>query len=112
MAFTHLFKPSHKDVKRYYEELASYATHQVSHETAVRTAFSNLLASTCSKAGWHLVPEQTTRVKGKQVRSDGTLRDDIYLRRGLFGKIRLHAAITGTGHPYRLRYNREATRCR
>ncbi len=73
MAFTHHFKPAHKDIKRYYEELAEYAAHRVTHETAVRTAFSNLLAGTCSKAGWHLVPEQTSRVRGKKVRPDGGL---------------------------------------
>lgn len=82
MSFTHHFKPTHKDVKRYYEELAGYATHEVTHETAVRSAFQNLLATTAKKAGWHLIPEQTTRVRGKQVRPDGTLRDDFNLHRG------------------------------
>jgi len=76
MAFSHHFKPAHKEIKRYYEELGGYAEHEVVHEGAVRSAFSNLLAATCKKAGWHLVPEQPTRVRGKQVRPDGTLRDD------------------------------------
>ena len=82
MATPHHFKPAHKDVKRYYEELAEYAARKVTHETATRSAFQNLLAGTCSKAGWHLVPEQTSRVRGKQVRPDGTLRDDFNLHRG------------------------------
>ncbi len=76
MSFTHHFKPAHNDIKRYYEELAAYAAHRVTHETAVRSAFQNLIANTSSKAGWHLVPEQTSRVRGKQVRPEGTLRDD------------------------------------
>ena len=82
MPFTHHFKPTHNEIKRYYEELADYATHEVAHETAVRTAFQNLLAATCKKAGWHLVPEQSTRVRGKQIRPDGTLRDDFNIHRG------------------------------
>ncbi len=82
MPFTHHFKPTHKEIKTYYEELAAYAAHEVSHETAIRSAFQNLLAATCKKADWHLVPEQTTRVRGKQVRPDGTLRDDFNLHRG------------------------------
>jgi hypothetical protein len=82
MPFAHHFKPTHKEIKRYYEELAAYAAHEVAHETAVRSAFQNLLAATCKKADWHLVPEQPTRVRGKQVRPDGTLRDDFNLHRG------------------------------
>ena len=82
MPFTHHFKPTHKEIKRYYEELAGYAEREVVHETAVRSAFQNLLATTCKKADWHLVPEQPTRVRGKQVRPDGTLRDDFNLHRG------------------------------
>ncbi len=82
MPFTHHFKPTHKEIKTYYEELAAYAAHEVSHETAIRSAFQNLLAATCKKVDWHLVPEQTTRVRGKQVRPDGTLRDDFNLHRG------------------------------
>jgi hypothetical protein len=82
MPLTHHFKPRHKDIKRYYEELGSYASHDVSHELAVRSAFQNLLATTAKKAGWHLVPEQSSRIRGKQVRPDGTLRDDFNLHRG------------------------------
>ena len=82
MPFTHHFKPTHKDIQRYYDELAGYAAHDVVHEGAVRSAFSNLLAATAKKADWHFVPEQATRVRGKQVRPDGTLRDDFNLHRG------------------------------
>jgi hypothetical protein len=82
MAFSHQFKSAHKDIQRYYEELADYRQHEVAHETAVRSAFQNLLAATAKKAAWHLVPEQPTRVRGKQVRPDGTLRDDFNLHRG------------------------------
>jgi hypothetical protein len=82
MPFTHHFKPTHKEIKRYHEELAGYTTHEVVHEGATRTAFANPLAATCKKADWHLVPEFSTRIRGKQVRPDGTLRDDFNLHRG------------------------------
>jgi predicted helicase len=82
MAFSHHFKPNHKDVKRYHDELADYATQAVTHEGATSTAFQNLLAATCKKADWHLVPQLATKIRGRQVRPDGTLRDDFNLHRG------------------------------
>src|SRR5437868_4524712 len=82
MPFSHQFKPAHKVIKRYYEELAGYATHEVAHEGATSTAFQNLLAATCKKADWHLVPQLATKVRGKQVRPDGILRDEFNLHRG------------------------------
>jgi hypothetical protein len=74
------FKPSHKEIKRYYEELAGYATHEIAHEGATSSAFQNLLAATCKKADWNLVPQLTTKIKGKSVRPDGTLRDEFNLQ--------------------------------
>ena len=50
------FKPTHKEIKRYYDDLAGYAAHEVAHEGAASSAFQNLLAATCKKAGWQLVP--------------------------------------------------------
>lgn len=34
------------------------------------------------KADWHLVSQLATKICGKQVRPDGTLRDDFHLHRG------------------------------
>src|SRR4051812_33241437 len=82
MAFEHRFKPSHKEIKTYYEALAGYATHEVAHEGASSTAFQNLLAATCKNAVWRLVPQISTRIRGKQVRPDGTLRDEFNLHHG------------------------------
>jgi hypothetical protein len=52
-------------------------THRLRHawslEGATCTASQNLLAATCKKADWHLVPQLATRIRGKQVRPDGTL---------------------------------------
>jgi hypothetical protein len=82
MAFDHRFKPTHKEIKRYYEDLAAYAAHEVSHEGATSSAFQNLLAASCKKADWHLVPQLATKIKGKTVRPDGTLRDSFNLHHG------------------------------
>ncbi len=51
----------------------------MTHETAVRSAFQNLLATSAQSAKWDLIPEQTL-ANGK--RPDGTLRDSFNLPRG------------------------------
>src|SRR5260221_12871998 len=48
-----------KAIDHYYNELESYHTHKVTHETAVRSAFQNLLAAFAQSANWTLIPEQT-----------------------------------------------------
>jgi hypothetical protein len=50
-------KPSHKPIKVYYETLQQYEQIGVSHEGAVRQAFSDLLKSCCNQFGWILVTE-------------------------------------------------------
>jgi len=45
-------KPGHRGIKAYYEELARYANQDVKHETAVRSAFQNLLAEASKKRRW------------------------------------------------------------
>jgi predicted helicase len=66
-------------VDHYYQELAAYQEKKVTHETAVRSAFQNLLAIFAQAANWLLIPEQTL-TNGK--RPDGTLRDAFNLPRG------------------------------
>src|SRR5437763_11100964 len=66
-------------IDQYYKELAAYHTHKVTHETAVRSAFQNLLATYAQSANWILIPEQAL-ANGK--RPDGTLRDTFNLPRG------------------------------
>ena len=68
-----------KAIDHYYAELAAYHAHKVTHETAVRSAFQNLLAAFAQSANWTLIPEQTL-ANGK--RPDGTLRDSYNLPRG------------------------------
>ena len=68
-----------KAVDHYYQELSAYQQQNVTHETAVRSAFQNLLAIFAQSANWTLIPEQTLP-NGK--RPDGTLRDSFRLPRG------------------------------
>jgi hypothetical protein len=77
-----LVKPAHKAVQAYYQTLRDYSAHQVGHESALRSAFQNLLAETARVHRWMLVPEQRTRVGGKTVIPDGTLCDEFNLHRG------------------------------
>ncbi|HYL44287.1 MAG TPA: hypothetical protein VEU97_12940, partial [Ktedonobacteraceae bacterium] len=66
-------------IDQYYKDLATYAEKKVTHETAVRSAFQNLLAAFAQSANWVLIPEQTL-ANGK--RPDGTFRDSFNLPRG------------------------------
>ncbi len=75
-------KPTHRSVKAYYETLKGYAGQDISHETAVRSAFQNLLADVAKLHGWTLIPELSHSAKTGTVRPDGTIRDNSYLPRG------------------------------
>jgi len=66
-----------KAVERYQKELRAYEG-KARHETALRSAFLNLLAETAKRVNWTLIPEQTL---GK-IRPDGVLRDESNFRRG------------------------------
>src|ERR1700730_14752044 len=68
-----------KAIDHYYQELDAYHEKKVTHETAVRSAFQNLLATFAQSANWVLIPEQIL-ANGK--RPDGTLRDSFNLPRG------------------------------
>ena len=81
-AGTKTIKPTHRSVKAYYETLKRYAGQDVSHETAVRSAFQNLLADIAKLHGWTLIPELSHPAKTGAIRPDGTVRDDSYLPRG------------------------------
>jgi hypothetical protein len=47
-------QPSHKAVKAYYETLQRYAGQDVGHESALRSAFQNLLDELGRRMGWTL----------------------------------------------------------
>jgi predicted helicase len=75
----HITATQKRAIDQYYKELAAYQTHNVKHETAVRSAFQTLLSTFAQSANWLLIPEQTL-ANGK--RPDGTLRDSFNLPRG------------------------------
>jgi predicted helicase len=78
---THI-KPTLKAIQTYYHTLQAYGEHYVEHETALRSAFQNLLDAIAKSQHWILVPEAPYRIGGKTVRPDGTLRDEYNLPRG------------------------------
>ena len=82
MASAPQVKPTHKAVKTYYAALATYADQNVEHEGALRSAFQNLLSETGRKVGWTLIPELSLNANGRQIRPDGTFRDEFTIERG------------------------------
>jgi hypothetical protein len=77
-----VIKPTHKAIQGYYSALQSFSSLNVSHETGVRTAFQNLLTETARLQRWTLITEQTPKVGGKNIRSDGVMRGEFNLPRG------------------------------
>ena len=76
-------KATHRSIKVYYETLTRYAGQEVSHETAVRSAFQNLLADAAKCRHWTLVPELASEGRGRvRVVPDGTVRDEFLIPRG------------------------------
>jgi predicted helicase len=75
-------EPTHKAIQTYYQTLQAYRDRHVGHETALRSAFQNLLADTAKTHHWLLIPEQSQRAGGKRIVPDGTLCDDNNLHRG------------------------------
>lgn len=79
---TKTIKPTHRAIKAYYDTLKQYAGQDITHETAVRSAFQNLLADVAKLRGWTLIPELSHPAQGGAIRPDGTIRDGNYLPRG------------------------------
>ena len=78
-------KPTHKAVTAYYASLAKFARLGVKHETAVRSAFQELLEHCARQFDWKLVPEFRIRRKGQaDASADGALLDNYGLNHGLW----------------------------
>jgi hypothetical protein len=74
-----------KTVKSYYEALGRFKALGVSHETAVRDAFQDLLKECGRQYGWTLVAEWPLKRAGQTtLRADGALVDQFRLRHGLW----------------------------
>jgi predicted helicase len=78
-------KPTHKAVTTYYDSLAKFAKLGIKHETAVRSAFQELLEHCARQFDRKLVPEYRIRRKGQSdISADGALLDNYGLIRGLW----------------------------
>ena len=67
-------KPTHKAVAAYYDSLAKFARLGVKHETAVRSAFQELLEHCARQFDWKLVPEYRIKRKGQaDISADGAV---------------------------------------
>ena len=67
-------KPTHKAVSAYYDSLAQFAQLGIQHETAVRSAFQELLEHCARQFDWKLVPEYAIKRKGaKSLVADGAI---------------------------------------
>jgi predicted helicase len=78
-------KPTHKAVSAYYDSLAKFEKIGIKHETAVRSAFQELLEICARQFDWKLVPEYPLTRKGKSpLKADGALLDNYGLNHGLW----------------------------
>jgi hypothetical protein len=79
-------KPSHKPVAEYYRALEQFRSLKVSHETAVRSAFQNLLEACSRQFSWTLVPEWPIKREQHRhaLRADGAVVDQFRLVHGLW----------------------------
>ena len=77
-----LIAPTHRAIRKYYENVAALQNQRVFNEMNVRSAFEFLLADTAKLKGWTLIPELSGKSGGALIRPDGTLRDRNSLPRG------------------------------
>ena len=76
-------KPTHKPVVEYYNTLCRYDKLDVTHETAVRSAFQSLLEYCGRQFDWTLVPEYSmTGHQKKRIQVDAALLDNFKLPHG------------------------------
>src|ERR1017187_2991468 len=78
-------KPTHKAVVVYYDSVAKFDKLGIKYETAVRSAFHELLEHCARQFDWKLVPEYALKRKGQaDAKADGAPLDNSGLRRGLW----------------------------
>ena len=78
-------KPTHKAVTAYYDSLAKFEKLGIKHETAVRSAFQELLEHCARQFDWKLVPEYRIKRRGQaDISADGALLDNYGIDRGLW----------------------------
>jgi len=78
-----LVAPTHRAIRKYYEQVAALRDQRVLNEMSVRSAFEFLLADTAKLKGWTFIAELSGKSGGAIIRPDGTLRDRNSLSRAL-----------------------------
>jgi predicted helicase len=77
-----LVAPTHRAIRKYYEQVAALRDQRVLNEMSVRSPFEFLLADTAKLKGWTFIAELSGKSGGAVIRPDGTLRDRNSLPRG------------------------------
>jgi hypothetical protein len=75
MTGDHLITPSHRSIKKYYEQTAALRDQRVFNEMSVRSPFATLLQETGRVKDWTFIAELSGKSGGAVIRPDGTLRD-------------------------------------
>ena len=77
-----LISPTHRAIRKYYEDLFTLRKQRVMHEMGLRSPFQRLLEDTAKLKKWTLIAELSEKTSGGRVQPDGTLRDWNSLPRG------------------------------
>ncbi len=82
MAGHNLIAPSHRSIRKYYEQTAALRDQRVFNEMSVRSPFASLLQDTARLKDWTFIAELSGKSGGALIRPDATLRDHNSLPRG------------------------------
>jgi hypothetical protein len=82
MSGHNLITPTHRSIRRYYENVAALRGQGVLNEMSVRSPFESLLQETARLKDWTFIAELSGKSGGALIRPDGTLRDRNSLPRG------------------------------
>jgi predicted helicase len=77
-----LINPTHRSIRKYYEDVAALRAQGVLNEMSVRSPFESLLQETARLKDWTFIAELSGKSGGAIIRPDGTLRDRNSLPRG------------------------------
>ncbi len=77
-----LIAPTHRSIRKYYENVAALRAQGVLNEMSVRSPFESLLQETARLKDWTFIAELSGKSGGAIIRPDGTLRDRNSLPRG------------------------------
>ncbi|HMD87115.1 MAG TPA: type ISP restriction/modification enzyme [Terriglobia bacterium] len=78
----HLITPTHRSIRKYYENVTALRAQGVLNEMSVRSPFESLLQETARLKDWTFIAELSGKSGGAVIRPDGTLRDRNSLPRG------------------------------